>query len=108
MTEFELALGFLQAYVRAATAAADAGEPTGDGRGLREFCDTLGVESTAERGELVRDLAGVINECVRRGEDERDEDVKEPGGRWIPAACLTDGLERRGWRMAFLTKDVGD
>ena len=108
MTEFDLALGFLQAYVRAATTAADAGEPLDDGRGLRDFCDGLGVEPTAERGELVRDLAGVINEWVRRGEDERDEEIADPAGRVIPTACLTDGLERHGWRLAFLTKDVCD
>ena len=108
MSEFELALEFLQNYVRAATTAAEAGESFDEGRGFREFCDGLGIEPTAERGQLVRDLAGVINECVRRGEDERDEDVQDPGGRVIPTACLTDGLERHGWRLAFLTKHVSD
>jgi hypothetical protein len=108
MTEFELALEFLQAYVRSATIAAEAGEPFDEGRGFRRFCDDLGVEPTAERGELIRDLAGVINECVRRGEDERDEEVADPGGRVIPTACLTGGLEQHGWRLAYLTKDLHD
>lgn len=108
MTEFDLALEFLQTYVRTATSAAEEGVPLHDRSEFLEFCDDRGIEATAERTELVWDLADVINECLRRGEDERDEEAEHPNGRLIPTTCLADGLERRGWRLAFLTKDVGD
>ena len=108
MTEFDLALDFLQAYVRAATPAAGEGVPFDDGREFRGFCGGLGLEPTPERGELARDLAGVINDCLRRGEHEPDEDADEPCRRLIPAESLAAGLERLGWRTAYLAKDVGD
>ena len=108
MTEFDLALDFLQSYVRTATSAAQEGDPLNNQREFFEFCDGQGIEPTAERTELVGDLADVIHECVRRGEDEQDEEVGHPEGRRIPTLCLAQGLERYGWRLPFLTKDVGD
>ncbi|MBA3313947.1 MAG: hypothetical protein H0T47_11775 [Planctomycetaceae bacterium] len=108
MTEFELALEFLQTYVQTAASPAQAGEPLRDRNEFFAFCDDRGVEATTERVELVRDLASVINACVRRGEHESDAEVEDPDARLITSDCLTHGLECYGWRMAFLTKRVGD
>lgn len=110
MTEFDLALEFLQSYAGTLAAAdpARGGDLPDGGREYRGFCGDLGVDPTPVRGELVRDLAGVINECVLRGEHEPDEEVGGPGRRLISATSLADGLERHGWRPAFLTKRVRD
>ena len=107
MTEFDLALEFLQTFARAATAAGEEGESLDGGREFHAFCVGQGVRATAERGELVRDLAGVISECVERGEHEWDAEVPDPDHRLIPAGRLADGLERQGWRLGFLNQDVG-
>ena len=100
VTEFDLALGFLQSYIRAAVSAAEEGESLDDAREFRRHCDDHGVEPTEERRQLVRDLAGVLKECL--AEDESDDDT----ARTIAAVCLIEGLERYGWRVAFLSEDV--
>ena len=107
MTEFDLALDFLQACVRAAGAATESGLPLDD-RDFRRHCNDIGVEVTAQRLELVHDLAEAINECIRRGEDQEASEDSEFATRVIPTSCLSDGLERYGWRVAWLTKDVSD
>lgn len=108
MTEFDLALEFLQTYAQAAAPASQQGVPIHNRRDFFEFCDDRGIEPTAERNELVWDLAVVVNECVRLGEDVPDEGCDEANGRLIPTESLADGLERHGWRLEFLIKDVGD
>ena len=111
MTEYDLALDFLQTYVPAATAAAEDGGPPDRGRfdGGREFrrhCDGLGVAATDGRLDLVRDLAGVIRDCVLRGEDVPADAAGPADARFVPGGCLVDGLERHGWRPAFLAETV--
>ena len=102
MNEFELALGFLQAYVQAAVAAAERGEPIDDAREFRRYCSEFGVEITPERVELTRDLAGVIKECLASDDtEEGDEDT-----HLIAAGRLLEGLEIYGWRGEYLEKDV--
>lgn len=111
MTEFELALDFLQLYVRAAVAAAERGEPVDDAHEFRRYCDGLGVEVTPERIELTHDLAGVVKECLASDDvDTCDIDGGDGGSEThlIAAASLLDGLERYGWRLSFLGKDVTD
>lgn len=101
MTEFDLALDFLQAYVRQAAAAAEGGEPLDDGKEFREFCNDLGVPATGQRLELVRDLASVIKEWLIADETEEDESTHT-----IAAVSLLEGLERYGWRMDFLSREI--
>ncbi|MGC1274730.1 MAG: hypothetical protein WBC44_13570 [Planctomycetaceae bacterium] len=98
MTEFDMALDFLQTYVKAATEAAEQGESVDDGREFRDFCDDRGIEPSNQRKELIHDLAGVVKECITRGEDAEQY--------LIPAANLADGLEQHGWRRRFLDRDV--
>ncbi|MBA3312444.1 MAG: hypothetical protein M3552_03840 [Planctomycetota bacterium] len=100
MTEFDLALDFLQNYVRASAEAAEQGEAIDDQREFHRHCDPLGVEVTPQRVELVRDMAGVVKEClvVEEAEDE--------SRHVIPASSLAEGLERYGWRIAYLNQDV--
>lgn len=100
MTEFDVALDFLQSYVKAATEAAEQGESIDDGREFRDFCDDRGIDPTDQRKELIHDLAGVVKECITRGEDSEQY--------LIPAACLADGLEQHGWRRPFLDRHVVD
>ena len=107
MTEFELALDFLQAYVRAAVAAAEKGEPIDDAQEFRRYCDGLGVEITPERVELTRDLAGVIKECLARDVADETGDGEEDT-HLIAASCLLEGLEAYGWRLEYLEKDVNE
>jgi hypothetical protein len=107
MTEFELALDFLQAYVQAAVAAAEKGEAIDDAREFRRYCHGLGVEITPERVDLTRDLAGVIKECLARDTHEESEGSDEDT-HLIAASCLLEGLETYGWRLSYLQKDVAD
>lgn len=101
MTEFDLALDFLQTYVREAAAAAEEGESLDDGKEFREFCGDLGVPATGQRLELVRDLASVIKEWLMADDSEEDDTTHT-----IAAVSLLEGLERYGWRMEFLSKDI--
>jgi hypothetical protein len=105
VTEFDLAFSFLQSYIKAAVAAAEVGESVDDAAEFRRHCAESGVEPTEQRVELVRDLAGVLKECL--AEDDSDEEDGETA-RTIAGVCLLDGLERHGWRLAFLDKDVQD
>jgi hypothetical protein len=102
MTEFDLALDFLQNYVRASAEAAEQGESVDDQAEFRRHCDPLGVEVTPERVELVRDMAGVVKECLVV--DEANDESRHV----IPASCLAEGLERYGWRISYLNQDVQD
>ena len=110
MTEFDLALEFLQTYVRASAAAAEVGESIDDQQEFERHCSPLGVEATAQRMELVRDMAGVVKEClVDENDIELDaNDADEETQHLIPASCLAAGLERYGWRVEYLNKDVGN
>ena len=98
MTEFDVALDFLQAYVKAATEAAEQGNSIDDGAEFRDFCGDRGIEPTDQRRELIHDLAGVVKECITRGEDSEQY--------LIPASCLADGLEQHGWRRRYLNRDI--
>jgi hypothetical protein len=100
MTEFDLALDFLQTYVRAAASAAEGGEVLDDEREFRRHCRGLGVEPTGERRELARDLAVVIREWVTSGGPDRQEEGREM--HVIPNSAIFAGLERYGWRVGFL------
>ena len=106
MTEFDLALDFLQNYVKASAAAAEHGESIDDQREFQRHCHPLGIEATPQRMELVRDMAGVVKECLI-DEVEQIEDVQDDETQHlIPATSLAAGLERYGWRIAYLNKDV--
>ena len=100
MTEYDLAFGFLQCFVKAAAAAASKGRSLDDFREYRGFCDQLGVAPTATRMELARDAAEVVKECLALVRDEAGDT------RLIPEEDLVAGLERYGWRVDFLNKDV--
>jgi len=110
MTEFDLALDFLQNYVRASAAAAEQGESIDDRREFQRHCEPLGVEPTPQRMELVRDMAGVVKECLADDIEAYDsgdgEEEAEETQHLIPASSLAAGLERYGWRIAYLNKDV--
>ena len=108
MTEFDFALEYLQMYVESAASPAQGSDPLHDRHDFFTFCEEQGLEPTAERFELIRDLASVINECVQRGEHERDAEVEDADARLITSDSLADGLESYGWRIAFLTKSVSD
>ena len=105
MTEFDLALEFLQTFVDASAGAAERGESVDDRQAFRRHCGGLGLKPTPQRMELVRDLAGVIKECLGRVEaagNHADDDERH----FIPAVSLADGLEQHGWRLGFLTQQV--
>lgn len=102
MTEYELAFSFLQTYIRAAVAAAEVGESVDDTAEFRRHCVEHGIEPTEERVELVRDLAGVLKECLAADDSDEDDET----ARTIAAVCLLQGLERYGWRAAFLSRRV--
>ena len=96
MTEYDLAFAFLQSFVRASVAAAAGGKSVDDVREFRDFCARHGVRPTAERMELACDAAEVVKEWLASApEDAGDTHL-------IPDEDLHAGLERHGWRTAFL------
>ncbi len=100
MTEFDLALDFLQNYVRASAEAAEQGHSVDDTEQFHRHCDPLGVAVTPQRVELVRDMAGVVKECLVV------EEAADESRHVIPASSLAEGLERYGWRISYLNQDV--
>ena len=100
MTEFDLALDFLQTYVR----AAEDGEVLDDEQEFRRHSRGLGVEPTAERRELAGDLSIVIREWLTAGGPDAEEDGRET--HVIPNSEIFAGLERHGWRVGFLNEAV--
>lgn len=106
LTEFELATGFMQQFAEAAARVAAAGETLSDVREYLAFCRRVGVRPTPERLELVRDLGAVLVEELVRLDLPAVQSAEAAGCCTVAAASLVDGLERHGWRVAFLAQVV--
>lgn len=104
MTELELTVDFVRVFAEAVVTAVKTGERLDERREFASYCSDVGVEPTAERLDLARDIALVLREHFWEGDDGEPVDSDDLGA--VPMRVLADGLERHGWRRVFLEKDV--
>ncbi len=104
MTELELSVDFVRVFADAVVTAVKSGERLDERREFARYCDTRRTEATPERLDLARDIALVLREHLWHGDDGEPVDSEDLGS--VPLRVLADGLERHGWRRAFLENDV--
>ena len=105
MTELELTVDFVRVFADLVVTAVKSGERLDERREFARYCDDLGTEPTPERLDLARDVALVLREHFWRADDGEPVDGDDLGS--VPLRVLADGLERHGWRRAFLEKEAG-
>lgn len=104
MTELELTVDFVRVFAQAVVTAVKMGERLDERQEFAAYCNDAGAEATAERLDLARDIALVLREHFWEGDEGEPVDSEDLGA--VPIRVLADGLERYGWRRAFLDKDI--
>ena len=107
MIELEFATEFVKDFAGGIAALVKGGRPLDEQEAFRGFCEGRGVEATAERLELARDVVLARRELLsaplsRSGRPSRRRDPLAP----VSAPLLCRALEAHGWRRAFLCRDV--
>jgi hypothetical protein len=107
MTEFEAAFEFVREYAEAVGVAVRWNERLDERSEYRRFCDEHGLQPTAERLALARDIAVAAREYFAGAEEEgalvvEDAGVDAQDLNDVPLLFLIDTLQCHGWRADFL------
>ena len=104
MTELELSVEFVRVFADAVVTAVKSGERLDERREFARYCEGFGAEPTPERLDLARDVALVLREHFWAEDDGEPVDSDDLGS--VPLRVFADGLERHGWRRAFLNRQA--